>query len=180
MSNVNDAAPSRNRKRWWFVPLLVLVLLLIAKFGIGDAFRKVEPVKPLSASEQELIGKWRYQGGDPESELGYGYELHPDRTCTKQFYDCKTGELTGTNTDLIWWRDGDRLTVRLLYGARYTRWGLLHKSCPSDDIMTLTPDGPGQFKYQGMVDIEFYPSPQPSGSGTMTRVVEKSRSDSER
>jgi hypothetical protein len=167
MKDSNDTVPPRNRKRLWYVLLLLFVLCVLS--GIGFYVRIPNPPKPLSASEQELVGMWRYQGGDPAVDLGYGYELHSDRTCTKYFFDRETGELRDSNTDLVWWRDGDRLTVRLLYGAGYTVLGVWDRSCPCDDVMHLTADGPGRFTFQGFREIEFWPSPRPSGNGTMIR-----------
>jgi hypothetical protein len=168
MKDANDTAPSRNRKRLWYVLLFLLLLSVLG--GFGFYFRKPDPPKPLSASEQELVGMWRYQGGDPEEDLGYGYQLHSDRTCTKYFYDRKTGELRDRNTDLIWWRNGDRLTVRLLHGAVYSTWGVWDRSYPCDHVMLLTPDGPGRFKLKGHMEVEFWLSHRPSVAGTMIRV----------
>ena len=163
-TNANES--SRQRKRWWFI--LLLILVLIALLGYGIHYRNLPA--PLSEAELELVGTWRLRGGDPEGELGYGYELHSDRTCAKLFFDRKTGVLFYENTTPNWWRNGDRFVVRLPSGAGTTIWRVWHKSIPADEVFTLTPDGPGRFRFQGSTEIEFLPAPSPQDSGTMIRV----------
>lgn len=160
MSGANNTSPSRNHKRLWCIVFFVTALGVFG--GITFYYQIPDPPKTFSESEKELVGVWRFQDDD-------AYELHPDRTCTRYFYGPYRKKMFSRNGDMIWWREGDRLTVRHINQASYSVLGVWNLKGHCADVWELTPDGPNQFKYSKFWENEFRPV-QTLGSGTMKKI----------
>ena len=171
---MNDSTASRNRKRWLFVLLVMLVSIIVC---IGVYYRNQKLVAPLSEAERELVGTWRCHWDDPKFEMNsrFGYEFRPDRTCIKRWYDPKTGKVTSENIEYTWLRNGDRLMARNPRGGGSDIWGFRISRYSTSEVYVLIPDGSNQFKFQssGYGETESGPQIVATKTGTLTRVIEK-------
>jgi hypothetical protein len=71
-------------------------------------------------------------------------------------------------TDVTWRLTGNTLVLRHPVGAVGPRWDLLGLLHSWSEVLTLTPDGPSQFRYAGAIEAGGKPL-TPTVSGTLTR-----------
>jgi hypothetical protein len=145
--------------------LLALVLLLTGAAGIG-LWRQFRD--PLSDEERQLVGTWSLRWDNAPMKLELRYEFRPDRTCHITSWDAKTGAVYSDLSDQSWRLTGAKLIVRRPGAAAGPRF-LPASLRAVDEELTLTPEGPGRFRYSGVVKVRSTPTGPPV-TGSMTRI----------
>lgn len=155
---------ARAGRRRWALVAFAFGVVAVAGVTIWWAF-----YRPLLEGERVLVGTWRIRWDDNSNDLPLEYEFRSDRTCVIRNFDPGTGAITREMTNLTWRRTDNTLVVRHPDGAVGPRWdvfGLRRSVC---EVLTLTPDGPGRFRYTGEIEAGGMTGGQGVVSGTMTQ-----------
>lgn len=155
------AIATRDRRR----KLLAGVLLVLIAAGVAVWLTAFDAP---AFEDREIVGTWRIRWDGSAIDLPLEYDFLPDRTCVIRNINPASGATKGATTNLTWRLRGTTLVVTHPAGAVVPRWSVLGLRQQLCEVFTLTPDGPGQFRYQGTIEAGGRTT-QPPVTGTMTR-----------